>query len=93
MNEDDAMFYMQSRYYRSPEIVLNLPYSAPIDIFSIGCIVAELITGVPLFPSINEIDHLHRYVPFSLFLYFTLHLAVPIYYFTAFYLHVHLISC
>ncbi|KAJ1931838.1 dual specificity protein kinase yak1, partial [Linderina pennispora] len=34
--------YIQSRFYRSPEILLGLPYSSKIDMWSLGCIVAEL---------------------------------------------------
>ncbi|GFO38506.1 dual specificity tyrosine-phosphorylation-regulated kinase 4 [Plakobranchus ocellatus] len=42
--------YIQSRFYRSPEVILGLPYSMPIDMWSFGCILAELYTGYPLFP-------------------------------------------
>ena len=37
--------YIQSRFYRSPEVILGLPYSMPIDMWSYGCILAELYTG------------------------------------------------
>ncbi|KAJ2376562.1 dual specificity protein kinase yak1, partial [Coemansia sp. RSA 2611] len=37
--------YIQSRFYRSPEILLGLPYSSRIDMWSLGCIVAELYLG------------------------------------------------
>ena len=45
---------MQSRYYRAPEIVLGNRYDTPVDIWSLGCIVYELITGRPLFPAKDE---------------------------------------
>jgi len=45
---------VQSRFYRSPEIVLGLPYTASADMWSFGCILAELTTGRPLFPAIDE---------------------------------------
>lgn len=48
--------YVQSRYYRSPEIVLGLGYGCEIDMWSLGCIVVELITGRPIFPAKNEHD-------------------------------------
>jgi len=35
-----------------------MPYSYPIDIWSFGCIMIELFTGTPLFPSENEKDHM-----------------------------------
>ena len=46
--------YIQSRFYRSPEVILGLPYGTPIDMWSFACILAELYTGYPLFPGENE---------------------------------------
>lgn len=37
--------YIQSRFYRAPEIVLGVPYTTQIDMWSFGCIIAELFTG------------------------------------------------
>lgn len=48
--------YIQSRFYRSPEVVLGLPYTTSIDMWSFACIVAELYTGYPLFAANNETD-------------------------------------
>ena len=50
--------YIQSRFYRAPEVILGLPYLYPIDMWSFGCILAELYTGYPLFPGENEADQL-----------------------------------
>lgn len=50
--------YIQSRFYRSPEVILGLPYGTSIDMWSLGCILAELYTGFPLFPGENEADQL-----------------------------------
>lgn len=50
--------YIQSRFYRAPEIILGIPYTMAIDMWSFGCIIAELYTGYPLFPGENEIDQL-----------------------------------
>ncbi|XP_069106811.1 uncharacterized protein [Argopecten irradians] len=50
--------YIQSRFYRSPEVILGYPYSMPIDMWSFGCILAELYTGYPLFPGENEVEQL-----------------------------------
>lgn len=37
--------YIQSRYYRAPEIILGIPYDYQIDMWSFGCILCELFTG------------------------------------------------
>ncbi|KAJ2852867.1 serine/threonine protein kinase, CMGC, dual-specificity, partial [Coemansia erecta] len=50
--------YIQSRFYRAPEVILGLPYGTGIDVWSLGCIVAELLTGYPLFPGENEREQL-----------------------------------
>lgn len=50
--------YVQSRFYRSPEVILGHPYATPIDMWSLGCIMAELYTGYPLFPGENESEQL-----------------------------------
>eukprot|EP00929_Paragymnodinium_shiwhaense_P088382 TRINITY_DN486_c0_g1_i1.p1 TRINITY_DN486_c0_g1~~TRINITY_DN486_c0_g1_i1.p1 ORF type:complete len:729 (-),score=246.05 TRINITY_DN486_c0_g1_i1:350-2536(-) len=48
--EDDHLSsYVQSRSYRAPEVMLGLPYDQKIDIWSLGCILAELWTGYVLF--------------------------------------------
>jgi len=47
--------YIQSRFYRAPDIMLGVfPYTSQIDMWSLGCILIELWTGVPLFPGTNE---------------------------------------
>ncbi len=46
--------YVQSRFYRAPEIVLRIRYTEKVDIWSLGCILAELYTGEPIFPGNNE---------------------------------------
>ncbi|XP_027658739.2 homeodomain-interacting protein kinase 4 [Falco rusticolus] len=53
--------YIQSRFYRSPEILLGLPFCEKVDMWSLGCVVAELHLGWPLFPGINEYDQV-RYI-------------------------------
>jgi dual specificity tyrosine-phosphorylation-regulated kinase 2/3/4 len=50
--------YIQSRFYRSPEVILGLSYHKAIDMWSVGCIAAELYTGLPLFPGENEQEQL-----------------------------------
>ncbi|KAL7138787.1 hypothetical protein ABFS83_09G006000 [Erythranthe nasuta] len=46
---DHLCSYVQSRSYRAPEVILGLPYGKKIDIWSLGCILAELCTGNVLF--------------------------------------------
>ncbi|OMJ22813.1 Serine/threonine-protein kinase ppk15 [Smittium culicis] len=63
--ENQTMFtYIQSRFYRSPEVILGLPYSSSIDMWSLGCIVAELFLGLPLFPGTSEFNQMDRIVRF-----------------------------
>ncbi|KAG1099483.1 hypothetical protein G6F42_017815 [Rhizopus arrhizus] len=50
--------YIQSRFYRSPEVILGISYHKAIDMWSVGCIIAELYTGLPLFPGENEQEQL-----------------------------------
>lgn len=48
--------YIQSRYYRAPEVLLGLDYNEAIDMWSLGCLVYELITGSVLFKGDSEIE-------------------------------------
>ncbi|ODQ66502.1 kinase-like protein [Nadsonia fulvescens var. elongata DSM 6958] len=54
--------YIQSRFYRAPEIILGIPYNTSIDMWSLGCIVAELFLGLPLFPGSSEYNQLSRII-------------------------------
>eukprot|EP00754_Rhynchopus_humris_P002411 Rhum_TRINITY_DN11336_c0_g2::Rhum_TRINITY_DN11336_c0_g2_i1::g.44027::m.44027/K18669/DYRK2_3_4; dual specificity tyrosine-phosphorylation-regulated kinase 2/3/4 len=57
--ENERLYtYMQSRFYRAPEVILGIPYGRPIDMWSLGCTLAELATGQPLFPGENETEQL-----------------------------------
>lgn len=47
--------YIQSRFYRSPEVLLGIPYDLPIDMWSLGCILVEMHTGEPLFSGKDEV--------------------------------------
>ncbi|KAL4353115.1 hypothetical protein GQ457_06G015800 [Hibiscus cannabinus] len=61
--EDRTVYsYIQSRYYRSPEVLLGYQYTTDIDMWSFGCIVAELFLGLPLFPGASEFDLLRRMI-------------------------------
>ena len=54
--------YIQSRFYRSPEVILGLPYSVKIDMWSLGCILAEMHTGEPLFSGSDQFDQMQKIV-------------------------------
>lgn len=54
--------YIQSRFYRAPEVILGIPYSTSIDMWSLGCIVAELFLGIPIFPGSSEFNQLTRII-------------------------------
>ncbi|KAL0663074.1 hypothetical protein Bca4012_099911 [Brassica carinata] len=51
--------YVTTRWYRAPELLLNSStYTTAIDMWSVGCIFLELMTGRPLFPGR---DHVHQF--------------------------------
>ncbi|CAG9333679.1 POM1_5 [Blepharisma stoltei] len=57
--EDEKIYtYIQSRFYRAPEIILGIEYTTAIDMWSFGCVLAELFLGYPLFPGESEAEQL-----------------------------------
>ncbi|EGR33309.1 protein kinase yak1, putative, partial [Ichthyophthirius multifiliis] len=54
--------YIQSRFYRAPEIILGLKYTIAIDMWSLGCILVELFLGLPIFPGNSEYDQMKRII-------------------------------
>ncbi|KAG8788753.1 hypothetical protein FRC20_002555 [Serendipita sp. 405] len=58
LENEKVYTYIQSRFYRSPEVILGMSYSMAIDMWSLGCILAELYTGFPIFPGENEQEQL-----------------------------------
>uniref|UniRef100_A0A8C6LI76 mitogen-activated protein kinase n=1 Tax=Nothobranchius furzeri TaxID=105023 RepID=A0A8C6LI76_NOTFU len=68
--DDEMTGYVATRWYRAPEIMLNWmhynmtgehgPIIQSLDIWSVGCIMAELLTGRTLFPGTDHIDQLKR---------------------------------
>ncbi|XP_078490188.1 dual specificity tyrosine-phosphorylation-regulated kinase 1A isoform X1 [Ciona intestinalis] len=54
--------YIQSRFYRSPEVLLGIPYDTAIDMWSLGCILVEMHTGEPIFAGSNEEDQMNKIV-------------------------------
>ncbi|KPA73283.1 putative Serine/threonine-protein kinase [Leptomonas pyrrhocoris] len=53
--------YIQSRFYRSPEVILFLEYGTAIDRWSLACVLVELHTGVPLFDGRTEAAQLSKF--------------------------------
>ena len=55
----ESMFvYVQSRFYRAPEVILGLPYNTQVDVWSLGCMLLELHTGYPVFAGKDEADQM-----------------------------------
>jgi len=55
--------YIQSRFYRSVDVILGImPFTPAIDMWSLGCIIAELYIGLPVFPGHSEYDQLSKII-------------------------------
>mmetsp|Transcript_67232 Transcript_67232/g.161113 ORF Transcript_67232/g.161113 Transcript_67232/m.161113 type:complete len:1051 (-) Transcript_67232:128-3280(-) len=54
--------YIQSRFYRSPEVLLGMRYTSAIDMWSLGCICGELFLGLPIFPGVSQYDQIRRII-------------------------------
>ncbi|CAE8688841.1 unnamed protein product, partial [Polarella glacialis] len=53
--------YVCSRYYRAPELILSVPECTfAVDMWSAGCVLAEMLLGLPLFPGKDGVDQLHQ---------------------------------
>ncbi len=59
LESERIYFYIQSRFYRAPEVIFDLGYNFEIDMWSLGCILYELYKGEPLFPGVNEIEQIY----------------------------------
>lgn len=57
---DRQSSYIQSRSYRAPEVVLGLPYDGKIDVWSLGCVIAEMFTGQVTFQNDSVVSMLAR---------------------------------
>lgn len=56
---ESSVAYICSRYYRAPELILGEEqYNTDIDIWSIGCVIAEMFLGEPIFPGVSSKDQL-----------------------------------
>lgn len=52
--------YVVTRFYRAPEIIVGLPYGCEVDVWSVGCIMAELILGHPLMKGQDYVDQWNK---------------------------------
>ncbi|XP_066991708.2 cyclin-dependent kinase-like 2 [Anabrus simplex] len=60
---DNYTDYVATRWYRAPELLVGDPkYGRQVDIWAIGCLFAEMMTGEPLFPGDSDIDQLFQIV-------------------------------
>lgn len=56
---ETSVAYICSRYYRAPELILGEEqYGTDIDIWSVGCVIAEMFLGEPIFPGVSSKDQL-----------------------------------
>lgn len=52
--------YVATRWYRAPELLVgDTQYGSSIDVWAIGCVFAELLTGQPLWPGKSDVDQLY----------------------------------
>jgi len=58
--EGEMTEYVVTRWYRAPELILTREYDNSIDIWSAGCIIAELLTQKPIFKGNNFVDQLEK---------------------------------
>ncbi|KAI6656343.1 Stress-activated protein kinase JNK-like [Oopsacas minuta] len=56
--------YVVTRHYRAPEVILGMDYEDQVDVWSLGCIFAEMITGKPLLPGSDYVDQWHKICEF-----------------------------
>ncbi|XP_026177917.1 cyclin-dependent kinase-like 2 isoform X2 [Mastacembelus armatus] len=53
--------YVATRWYRAPELLVgDLKYGKPVDVWAIGCLLLEMLTGQPLFPGDSELDQIYH---------------------------------
>lgn len=58
LENETSFSYIQSRFYRAPEVILGAKYGYEIDIWSFGCVITELFAGTPLLPGKSELEQI-----------------------------------
>ncbi|KAM9827388.1 uncharacterized protein ACB057_017777 [Neosynchiropus ocellatus] len=57
--------YVATRWYRAPELLVgDTKYGKPVDVWALGCLLMEMLTGQPLFPGDSDLDQIHHIVRF-----------------------------
>ena len=60
VNKQDYTDYVSTRWYRAPELLIgDHSYGKAIDVWAIGCLFAEILTGEPLFPGDSDVQTLY----------------------------------
>ncbi|KAL7671702.1 hypothetical protein ACOME3_006606 [Neoechinorhynchus agilis] len=59
-NQESLYGYLQTSYYRAPEMIVGLPIAKSIDMWSLGCTIGELAIGRPIFPGSDDYETLVR---------------------------------
>ncbi|XP_050923097.1 cyclin-dependent kinase-like 1 [Lates calcarifer] len=55
--------YVATRWYRAPELLVgDIKYGKPVDVWAIGCLSLEMLTGQPLFPGDSDLDQIYHIV-------------------------------
>jgi len=55
--------YVATRWYRAPELLVKeVLYEATVDVWAVGCLLPEMLTGEPLFPGESDLDQLHQII-------------------------------
>lgn len=64
-NQLEMTDYVATRWYRPPEILFGANYTVSVDMWAAGCILAELVSGKPLFPGSSTMDQLERIIAYT----------------------------
>uniref|UniRef100_A0A3P8V944 Cyclin-dependent kinase-like 2 n=1 Tax=Cynoglossus semilaevis TaxID=244447 RepID=A0A3P8V944_CYNSE len=55
--------YVATRWYRAPELLVgDIKYGKPVDVWAVGCLLLEMLSGQPLFPGDSDLDQIHHIV-------------------------------